>query len=72
MANFTRYVRLALLLGAVPSAASRAQGSLAFASQNPRPPAASTRASAAAQVSLEAFIQELQATYKSTSSTATS
>ncbi|RZL14074.1 MAG: SusC/RagA family TonB-linked outer membrane protein, partial [Hymenobacter sp.] len=61
MANFTRYVRLALLLGAVPGA-SRAQGGLAFASQNPRPPVASARASA--QVSLETFIQELQTTYK--------
>ena len=64
MANFTRYVRLALLLGAVPSGASRAQGVLAFASQSSRPPVASARASATAQVSLEAFIQELQTTYK--------
>ncbi|RZK60391.1 MAG: SusC/RagA family TonB-linked outer membrane protein, partial [Hymenobacter sp.] len=61
MANFTRYVRLALLLGAVPGA-SRAQGALSLAVQNPRPPVAPARA--AAHVSLEAFIQELQATYK--------
>ena len=64
MANFTRYVRLALLLGAVPSGASRAQGLLALASQSPHPPVASARASAATQVSLETFIQELQTTYK--------
>jgi hypothetical protein len=63
MANFTRYMRVALLLGAVPSGASHAQGALAFAVQSPRLPAASGRTSTA-QVSLEAFIQELQATYK--------
>jgi hypothetical protein len=63
MANFTRYVRLALLLGAVPGA-SRAQGALALASQTPRQPLASARASATSQVALESFIQELQATYK--------
>jgi len=64
MANFTRYMRLALLLGAVPSGASRAQAILAFASQSQHPSVAAGRASAAAQVSLETFIQELQTTYK--------
>ncbi|MGI4820048.1 MAG: SusC/RagA family TonB-linked outer membrane protein [Janthinobacterium lividum] len=63
MANFTRYMRVALLLGAVPSGASHAQGALTFAVQSPHLPPASGRTSTA-QVSLEAFIQELQATYK--------
>ncbi|TGE04802.1 SusC/RagA family TonB-linked outer membrane protein [Hymenobacter fodinae] len=36
MANFTRYVRLAVLLGAVPSSASRAQGAWALANQSAR------------------------------------
>ncbi|WP_055562784.1 SusC/RagA family TonB-linked outer membrane protein [Hymenobacter sp. AT01-02] len=39
MANFTRYVRLAALLGAVPSGASQAQGAWALALQNPPTPA---------------------------------
>ncbi|RPD45241.1 TonB-dependent receptor [Hymenobacter sediminis] len=41
MANYTRYVSMAVLLGAVPSGASRAQGAFAFQSA-PAPKPAST------------------------------
>ena len=64
MANFTRYVRLALLFGAVPSAASRAQGVLAIAVQTPTAMATAPSYPPAAQQSLEALLQALKETYK--------
>ena len=64
MATFTRSVRLALLLGTLPSLASRAQTVLALAAQEaPAPPAALPRP---AQQSLEDFLQELRKTYRVT------
>ncbi|MCR5890998.1 TonB-dependent receptor [Hymenobacter sp. J193] len=64
MANFTRYVCQALLLGIVTSSASRAQGALAMASARS---AGSTQASSHASLeTLEEFLQELKATYKVT------
>ncbi|GAB3298214.1 SusC/RagA family TonB-linked outer membrane protein [Hymenobacter tenuis] len=64
MANFTRYVCQALLLGIVTSGASRAQGVLALASPGPvRPAQADGRDNLE---TLEGFLQELKATYKVT------
>ncbi|MGI4871777.1 MAG: SusC/RagA family TonB-linked outer membrane protein [Janthinobacterium lividum] len=64
MAKFTRFVRLALALGALPSGASYAQHTLALAtSQDVRPTTAETN-DTAQQQSLESLLQELKTTYK--------
>ncbi|MBG8555463.1 SusC/RagA family TonB-linked outer membrane protein [Hymenobacter guriensis] len=64
MANFTRYVCQALLLGIVTSGASRAQGVLALASSGSvRPAQVDGHANLE---TLEDFLQELKATYKVT------
>lgn len=62
MANFTRFVRLALLLGSLPSGASQAQGALALALQKTAP--VPGRHQAATQQPLEDLLQALKATYQ--------
>ncbi len=62
MAHSTRFVRLALLLGALPSGATHAQQALALALQSPVAPASQPRSGQ--QQSLEGLLQELKATYR--------
>jgi len=63
MANSTRLVRLALLLGCLPSSASQAQQALAFAIQHSPTPLA---AGPSLQQPLRDVLQELESTYKVT------
>ena len=62
MATFTRFVRLALALGALPTGASQAQEAVAFALQAEQP--STPQPGAASQQSLESLLQELKDTYK--------
>jgi TonB-linked SusC/RagA family outer membrane protein len=63
MANSTRFVRLALLLGYLPNGASHAQDALAFATQKAP---AKVSASLAVQQPLRDVLRELEGTYKVT------
>jgi TonB-linked SusC/RagA family outer membrane protein len=64
MANFTRFVRLALALGTLPAGATPAQQVLALARQAARPVIPQPGLTAQQPQSLESLLQELKTTYK--------